>query len=473
MPKLVDRLVSLQARVRSWLRASLHRRDLDRLMNDELRFHIEAHTDALERRGLSSEEARRRARAEFGSLAASKEECREALGLRLLDELRADLRYAVRLLRRSPAFTAVAVMSLGIGIGANTAIFTLVDKLLLSTIPVEDAWRLVEVNRTGPGGQGPVISYPTYRFLRDHNAVFTDIAVTGRIRRWSVLVPGATEPERVAGELVSANYFSLLGVRPAIGRLLMPDDDGVAGVGGHDGAVAVLNHDFWRRRFAADPAVLGQTLRIGGVPVTVVGVVRSGFSGIEIADSVDVWVPVALQPKLSLGTELARPAWRQLAAGHRSLEARRLARAGERRQQRRVLSAPQRPGATDSIGRCRVWPLDIARPCVVFSRPSHGSGGPGAAHRVCERREPLSGEGQPPPARGDLARRARCESRTPDSPAADGEPALVDRRRSRRAPHRAVDKPRARTLVAAKSTPCRSRWGWMRACSRSHWACRC
>ena len=300
MQTLVDRLVSLLTRVRSWVRASLHREDLDRVMNDELRFHIESYAEALEGRGLSPEEARRRARAEFGNLDASKEECREALGLRLLDEFRADLRYAVRLLRRSPAFTTVAVLSLGVGIGANTAIFTLVDKLLLSTIPVDDPWRLVEVNRTGPGGQGPVISYPTYRFLRDHNTVFTDIAVTGRIRRWSVLVPGGSEPERVAGELVSGNYFSLFGVPPALGRMLMPDDD-VAGAGGHHGAVAVLSYEFWRRRLAANPAVLGQTLRIAGIPVTVVGVARSGFSGVEIADSVDLWVPVAFQPQLSLG----------------------------------------------------------------------------------------------------------------------------------------------------------------------------
>lgn len=137
------------SRLRSWLYSSVHRGDLDRAIGDELQFHIDRYAEDLVRAGLSPLEARRRARAEFGSVHARSEECREALGLRVLDELRTDLRYAVRLLRRSPAFTVVAVLSLGVGIGANTAIFSLIDAVLLKSLRVARPEGLFFVDNSG------------------------------------------------------------------------------------------------------------------------------------------------------------------------------------------------------------------------------------------------------------------------------------------------------------------------------------
>jgi predicted permease len=204
--------------------------------------------------------------------------------------------------------SAVAVLTLAVAIGANTAMFSLVDALLCTPLPIEDPWRVLQVNRRGPGGQGPVISYPTYQFLRDHQSSFTDLAGTGRVWHWSVTVSDEQGPERVAGELVTGNYFSVLGLRPSFGRLLTPDDNLVTGAGGLHGAVAVISDDYWTRRFARDRSVVGSSFSAGGLSLTVVGVAPAAFSGIEVGDPVDMWLPMVLQPRLLLGQNwLDRP----------------------------------------------------------------------------------------------------------------------------------------------------------------------
>jgi hypothetical protein len=235
--------MSLIARVRSWLRVSSQRARFEREIQDEMRTHLELYQADLRRPGVPEGEARRRALAEFGSVAARREECRDAVGLRLLDELRGDVSYAFRLLRRSPAFTLVALLSLGLGIGANTAIFSLIDAVLVKTLPVEDPQRLFFVDNSGGksgGSSGP--PYPCFERLRDHNRFLSGIAAFDE-RMFKVSIDGV--PERVRGQYASGSYFDLLGVRGIHGRVLTPADDSKPGRGGPAGAVAVISDGFW------------------------------------------------------------------------------------------------------------------------------------------------------------------------------------------------------------------------------------
>ena len=248
--------MTLIARVKSWLRVSSRRADFESEMQDEMRIHLELYQADLRRRGVPDEEARRRAFAEFGSVDARKEECRDAVGLRLVDELRGDVSYACRLLRRSPAFTLVALLSLGLGIGANTAIFTLIDTVLVKTLPVDDPQRLFFVDNSGGksgGSNGP--PYPCFERLRDHNRFLSSIAAFDT-RMFKVSIDGV--PERVRGQYASGSYFDLLGIRASRGRILTPADDSEPGRGGPDGPVAVISDGFWTRRFGEIPPCSGR-----------------------------------------------------------------------------------------------------------------------------------------------------------------------------------------------------------------------
>ena len=261
-------------------------------MQDEMRIHLELYQADLRRRGVPEEEARRRALAEFGSVEGRKEECREAVGLRLFDELRGDIGYAVRLLRRSPAFTVVALLSLALGIGANTAIFSLIDTVLVKTLPVQDPQQLFFVDNTGGksgGSNGP--PYPCFERLRDHNRFLSGIAAFDE-RLVKVSIDGV--PEQVRGQYASGSYFDLLGIRAIHGRLLTPADDAEPGRGGPDGPVAVISDAFWTRRFARDPSVLGKSIQVGTEWVTIVGVTPPGFFGLQVGVPLDITLPMML-----------------------------------------------------------------------------------------------------------------------------------------------------------------------------------
>ena len=207
----------------------------------------------------------------------------------LLKSLAQDVRFAGRMLVARPAFSAVAILSLALGIGANTAIFSVLDAVLLRPLPVYEPERLVS---TGTA----IVSYPDYRDFRDRSTdVFESFATwetTSRARS----LRGPSGVELVAGQLVSGAYFEMLGSRPLIGRLIEPLDDE------QERQVVVLSERLWRRSFAADPSVVGSEVSVNDLPVTIVGVVGGGFAGHRLNRSIDFWVPLPLHPQLARGS---------------------------------------------------------------------------------------------------------------------------------------------------------------------------
>ena len=207
-----------------------------------------------------------------------------------------DVTFAVRTFAKAPLFFAIAVLSLAFGIGANTAIFSLTDQLLVRMLPVNQPEQLVMLSAVGRHYGSNMgrnrISYPMYQDFRDHNAVFKGMFC---FRESDMSLSYGGHTERIAGELVSGNYFPLLGVRPALGRLFTARDDEFQG--GHP--VAVLSYGYWRTRFAGDPAIIGRKLNINGYPFTVIGVSQPGFTGTDPGYDRQVRVPIAMSGKLS------------------------------------------------------------------------------------------------------------------------------------------------------------------------------
>jgi hypothetical protein len=281
------------ARLVSFLRALLLPHRVTREIEDDLRCHLAERTDDLIAQGLPPLLARAEARRELGNPAKWVEEGREARGTRYLDELRADVRYALRWLRRSPALTATAVLSLAIGIGANAAVFNLLDVVLLRALPVRSPNELIAFSMTTPGGE-PMRAF-SYRMFRemDHGSDSVVGILAFSLTRFSVQAGQVSYPT-ARGQMASGSYYEVLGVPAIVGRTLLPSDDGAPGTG----AVAVLSHGYWSRVFGPDPGVLGRTIALNGLPFTVIGVSAPGFFGTQVGDSVDVTVPLSMQPAL-------------------------------------------------------------------------------------------------------------------------------------------------------------------------------
>jgi len=212
-----------------------------------------------------------------------------------LESLFQDLRYALRVLGRSPGFTAVVVLTLGLGIGANTAIFSLIDAVLLKMLPVKQPEQLTLLRRDNNGKIANSFSYYTYKQILEKNQVFSDAFAYYPVRM-NVSINSSVEPA-VSGQLVSGNYFSVLGVNAVLGRTLIPSDDRAPG----ESPVCVISNNYWRQRFAADPAVLGKTIDISGSPFTIVGVTPSEFFGLEVGGSMDISVPLMMQQQVMPG----------------------------------------------------------------------------------------------------------------------------------------------------------------------------
>jgi predicted permease len=298
--------MSIRSRFRTWWKAITQREQLNGEIEQELDFHLASYADDLVRTGLSREEAWRRARAELGGMAAQKENCRAAWGAPMWDELCADLRYGLRILAKSPGFAAVAVGSLALGIGANTAIFTIARQILLDKLDVHKPEDLRLFAWTGGENRVPIriwghwnetthtctsFSYPVYQQLRHQNSVFADVFAFKVIPQLTVTID--SKPEPVKAELISGNYYSVLGVSPILGREIQNSDDGAPG----SGDVAVISDGFWSRHFARSPDVIGKTIQVNLTPVTIIGVNPKEFTGASSAQiSPDVFLPFSLEP---------------------------------------------------------------------------------------------------------------------------------------------------------------------------------
>ena len=210
-----------------------------------------------------------------------------------------DVRHAFRILAHNRGFAAIAILSLALGIGANTAIFTLIDAVLLRSLPVRDPQQLVVLARN-PDDPSMSFNYPDYRYIRDHNRSYAGVIATnggGAALAFGVPAEGGGRAEITAAAMVSGNYFDVLGVTPAAGRLFTPDDNQVEGASPY----VILSYDFWQRRFGRDPRVIGRPVTLNGSPFNIIGVVRQGFTGTSVGTVSDLYVPIMMMSSVNRG----------------------------------------------------------------------------------------------------------------------------------------------------------------------------
>ncbi|HEY3934854.1 MAG TPA: ABC transporter permease [Gemmatimonadales bacterium] len=292
------------------------RRQVERDVDQEISFHIQARTQKLIDAGCTPVEARQRALAQFGDLPGVRSECltldhqreRAMQWSELAGHVAADARQAWRSLTRQPGFTLAVILILAIGIGANTAIFTLIDGFLLRTLPVPHAEQLVTIGDPAAvddswngSAQTDYVSYPVYTDIRTGNRTLSDVYATGSPGDLDVVFGGsaaaASAPEHPRGRLVSENYFSVLQVGAAAGRVFSTADNHGPG----SDPVAVVSYGYWQRRLAGDRAVVGRSIDVNGVPITIIGVAPRWFSGDIVGEGTDIWLPIMMQPALARG----------------------------------------------------------------------------------------------------------------------------------------------------------------------------
>jgi predicted permease len=284
------------------------KRRLDREFAEELESHLQMHIEDNLQAGMTTEEARRHAILELGGIDQTVQNHRDRRSFPWIESVFQDIRFGLRMLRKNPGFTTVAVFTLAVSIGANTALFSLTDQVLVRDLPVRNPNRLVILHAPGyrpghvssDGDNTASFSYPMYKDLRDHAPGFS-----GLLARYglplNVAVNGQTV--RAVGELVSGNYFEVLGVKPALGRVLSPADETSPGAN----PVAVLSYSFWEGHFGSDPLIVNKPLSLNGNSLTVVGVAAPGFNGVQIGRATDVFVPVTMKMMMT-------PGWDGLAA---------------------------------------------------------------------------------------------------------------------------------------------------------------
>jgi predicted permease len=281
-----------------------------REVDDELAFHLETRVERLVAAGMRPEDARRAALQQFGDVEIVRRSCamldeelaRRARRANLASDMAQDLAFAARTFRRNAGFTALVVGALGVGIGANTAMFTLVDAVLLQALPVAHPEQLVAIGDptrvatfTTGGPRSDVLSEPIYRDVRDGNHVFSGVLASGKTGRLDAMIGTASgEPEHPSGRFVSANYFTVLGVKAAVGRVFEPDEDAVAATS----PVITISYGYWTRRFHNDRSVIGSPILLDGVKMTVVGVADRSFTGEIVGQAPDMWIPLGMRDVL-------------------------------------------------------------------------------------------------------------------------------------------------------------------------------
>src|SRR5215468_12131045 len=272
------------SRLKAALRALLRRTQVERVLDEELRYHIEGQTEQNIRLGMAPEEARTAARKAFGGVEQAKERSRDARGVRLLEELWQDLRFGLRMLVKNPGFTLIAVLTLALGIGANTAIFSVVNALMLRPLPYPNPERLVWVDYTSSKNAGGEVLSEHFLNWQEQNRTLEGIAQFDPATR---TLTGAGEPERVEVGQISAGFFTTLGVHPLPpGRDFTAAEDKTGGE-----RVAILSHGLWRRRYNSDQGIVGKTITLNDSIFTVVGVTPENFRYFR---PFDVWIPLAI-----------------------------------------------------------------------------------------------------------------------------------------------------------------------------------
>ena len=275
------------------LRALLLRRAAQRDLSDEVAHYLEQDVAERMRGGLPREEALRQARLDSGGASRVQEEVRSAGWEHRIETLLADLRLGLRKLRMAPGFTAVTVLTLALGVGATTAIFSAVNPILLAALPYPDAGRIVALSDKQNDGNRADVTFGSFREIAERSRSFEALAV---YKPWQPTLAGGGrgEPERLEGQRVSWEFFRVFGVAPARGRDFLNVEDRLRGP-----SVAILSDGLWRRRFGADPEIIGKDITLDGLPVNIVGIMPKGFENVT-APAVQLWQP--LQYDMSLGS---------------------------------------------------------------------------------------------------------------------------------------------------------------------------
>src|SRR5215510_5223864 len=291
----------------TWLRIFIRRlcglflkRKMERDLEDEIRAHLDMQIEDNLRLGMSPEEARYEALRKFGGVEQVKESYRDRISLSSVDSTLQDLRYGLRMLWKDKGFTAVALFSLALGIGANTAIFSLVDAVLIKTLPVKNPERLFSLERGDlpPSRSRPAFSRAFFEKAGMQQELLAGVCTFASNPRVNVALNG--QPEIASAQRVSGGFFAVLGVNALLGRTITEEDDKVPGA--HP--VVVISHHYWRRRFASDPAIVGKGISVNGHPFTIIGVTPPEFFGAIVGEAPDFWAPAMMTEQISPGSSI-------------------------------------------------------------------------------------------------------------------------------------------------------------------------